>query len=235
MDNKKLINDLVKYIGGKELDSYEEKVEFWKKEFLKKSSLNWSDKIIEAESNFLKSCLIKKKVLNCYNIKSLAPVDEKYNEKIIIYDSNVDSMTVDALVIPASFDITGSKDRKLHELYYCNGIKLRKKILSIMSGEKLQKNEVLITRSYNVLADYIMHVNYDNIQESIINIMECARVNMIKTLVICLDNSIEQLVEIYDVIRDYLSKFDIMFDKVILSIENKEVLEKFIEKLKEEV
>ena len=57
MDNKKLINDLVKYIGGKELDSYEEKVEFWKKEFLKKSSLNWSDKIIEAESNFLKSCL----------------------------------------------------------------------------------------------------------------------------------------------------------------------------------
>ena len=59
MDNKKLINDLVKYIGGKELDSYEDKVEFWKKEYLKKSSLNWSDEIIEAESNFLKSCLIK--------------------------------------------------------------------------------------------------------------------------------------------------------------------------------
>ena len=145
------------------------------------------------------------------------------------------ALSASALVIPASFDITGSKDRKLHELYYCNGIKLRKKILSIMSGEKLQKNEVLITRSYNVLADYIMHVNYDIIRESIINIMECARVNMIKTLVICLDNSIDQLVEIYDVIRDYLSKFDIMFDKVILSIENKEVLEKFIEKLKEEV
>ncbi len=237
MDNEKLMDQLAKSIDKTKagnLHSYKDKVELWKREFDNRSALKWSDKTIDYENQYLKSCLTKKKLLNCYDIKSLAPVEEKYNNKLIIWDDNISSMVVDAIVVPASYDITDVKERKLHDIYYCNGIRIRKKILTIMDGEKLNKNEVLITRSYNVLADYIIHVNYENIRESIINVMECARVNMIKALVICLDNSLDEVREIYDIIIEYLSKFDIMFDKVILSIEQEDVRNSFIEELEKE-
>ena len=234
MNSEELISALVESINrseAKNLKTYEEKVEYWKKEFDNKSALKWSDKTIDLENQYLKSCLSKKKLLNCYEIESLAPVDEKFTNKIIIWDDNISSMVVDALVIPASYDIYTTKEKKLHEVYYYNGIRLRKKIISIMDGEKLNKNEVLITRSYGILADYIMHVNYDNLKESIINIMDCARVNMVKALVICLDNNIEDVRIVYSTITEYLSKFDIMFDKVILSIKDKIVRDKFITEL----
>ena len=236
MNSESLMDKLVESINkteAKKLTSYNEKINYWKKEFDNKSALKWSEKTIDLESQYLKSCLIKKKLLNCYDIVSLAPVEEKDDNKIIIWDDNIGSMVVDALVIPASYDISDTKERKLHDVYYLNGIKLRQKIINIMDGEKLNKNEVLITRSYGVLADYIMHVYYENIRESIINVMECARVNMVKALVICLNNEIEEIREIYSTILEYLSKFDLMFDKVILSIEKKKVREEFIKELSE--
>ena len=236
MNSESLMDKLVESINkteAKKLTSYNEKINYWKKEFDNKSALKWSEKTIDLESQYLKSCLIKKKLLNCYDIVSLATVEEKYDNKIIIWDDNIGSMVVDALVIPASYDISDTKERKLHDVYYLNGIKLRQKIINIMDGEKLNKNEVLITRSYGVLADYIMHVYYENIRESIINVMECARVNMVKALVICLNNEIEEIREIYSTIIEYLSKFDLMFDKVILSIEKKKVREEFIKELSE--
>lgn len=232
MNSENLMDKLVESIdkeAADKLNSYEEKEALWKREFDNKSALKWSEKTIDLENQYLKSCLIKKKLLNCYEVSSLAPVDDKYKDKIIIWDDNVSSMVVDALVIPASYDISDSKERKLHNVYYYNGIRLRKKIISIMDGEKLNKNEVLITRSYGILADYIMHVYYEKIRDSIINVMECARVNMVKTLVICLDNDLEDVKTVYSTVMEYLSKYDIMFDKVILSIEKEKVRKEFIE------
>ncbi len=232
MNSENLMDKLVESIdkeAADKLNSYEEKEALWKREFDNKSALKWSEKTIDLENQYLKSCLIMKKLLNCYEVSSLAPVDDKYKDKIIIWDDNVSSMVVDALVIPASYDISDSKERKLHDVYYYNGIRLRKKIISIMDGEKLNKNEVLITRSYGILADYIMHVYYEKIRDSIINVMECARVNMVKTLVICLDNDLEDVKTVYSTVMEYLSKYDIMFDKVILSIEKEKVRKEFIE------
>ena len=121
MNSEILMDKLVESINkneAKKLDTYDEKVAFWKKEFDNKSALKWSEKTIDLENQYLKNCLTKKKLLNCYEIESLAPVDEKYNNKVIIWDNNVSSMVVDALVIPASYDITGIESDKLHDVYY---------------------------------------------------------------------------------------------------------------------
>ena len=237
MNNENILKELVESINkadAKNLKTDDDRVGYWKKEFDNKSALKWSEKTIDLENQYLKNNLTKKKLLNCYEIKSLALVDDKYKDKIIIWDDNIASMVVDAIVIPASYDISDNKERKIHDVYYYNGIRLRKKILNIMDGEKLKKNEVLITRSYNVLADYIMHVYYDKIRDSIINVMECARVNMVKALVICIGGNLEEVRVVYSTILEYLSKFDIMFDKVILAIENEKIRDEFIEELNKE-
>ena len=224
---KKLVSEISK-ADAKKLETYEDRVKYWMKKFSTKEALKWNDKILDLENQYLKACLAKKKLENCYELESLALIDEKYKEKVIIWDDRVDNLVIDAIVVPSSYDITNSKDKELHNIYYSNGIKLRKKICTIMNGETLGENEVLITRAYGVVADYIMHVNYKDIKKSIINIMECARVNMVKTLVICLDNDVEDIVIAFDTILEYLDKYGDFFDRVVISLENKEIREKFI-------
>ena len=231
MNSEDIIKKLVVAINkkeSKELETYDDRVKYWKKKFSSKESLKWDDRILDLENQYLKACLAKKKLENCYELKSLALVNEKYKDKVIIWDNQVDNLVIDAIVIPSSYDITNSKDRELHNVYYSNGIKLRKKICTIMNGEKLGPDEVLITRAYGVVADYIIHVNYRDIKQSILNVMECARVNMVKTLVICLDNDVEDIVVAFDTIIEYLDKFGDFFDKVVLSIEKEEIRNKFI-------
>ena len=206
MNKENLMDKLVEAINkieSKKCVSYDEKVDFWKKQFDNKSALKWNDSIIDLENQYLKSSLARRKLLNCYDIVSLASVAEEYKDKVIIWDDDVTTMVVDALVIPASYDICDNKERKLHDIYYCNGIRLRKKIITIMDGEKLKKNEVLITRSYNVLADYI-------------------------------GGDIKDVKVVYSTVLEYLSKYDMMFDKVILSIEKKDIRDNFIEELNKE-
>ncbi len=234
MDKEILMQDLVNQINGseaKKTTNYEERLDLWHKEFCKKSALKWSDSIVSLETQYLKTTLANKKMLNGYDIKSLAPVDVRFLDKIIIWDNDVTSMAIDAIAIPASYDIATKGSKQLHDIYYCNGINLRKKLITIMGGEKLKDNEVLITRSYNVLADYIMHVNYVGLKESIINLMECARVNMIKAIAICISGTLEDVKLIYDTVMQYLFKYDMMFDKVIFAIEDRKVREIFIKEL----
>ena len=134
-------------------------------------------------------------------------------------------MCVDAVAIPASSDITLKKNQQNDALYFYNGMKLRQKCLSIMDGTTLKNDEVLITRSYNIPTDYIIHVNYDNLVNSIINILDCSRVNMIKMIAIHIPyNNAKNIKEIYEAIEGYLAKFGIMFHKIILVVDDKDDL-----------
>lgn len=233
LNSEELLKRLVHAINkeeSKDLKSYDERVKYWMNKFSSNGALKWDDKILDLESQYLKSCFVKKKLYNCYEIKSLSLVDEEFKDKIIVWDEDVSSMVIDAIVVPSSKDIiSGNDNKELHDIYYSNGIKLRKKILNIMNGEKLSKDEVLITRSYGILADYIMHVNYNDIKTSILNVLECARVNMIKTIAICLSNKLEEVNLVYDTIIEYLGQYNDYFDKIIIAIENKDVREEFIE------
>ncbi len=231
MNSEDILKKLVHTINkneAKDLDSHEDRIKYWMKKFSSKEALSWDDKVLDLESQYLKSCLTKKPLYNCYEIKNVGFDGTKYGNKIIIWNEDVTSMVVDAIVVPASYDISKEGNKKLHNIYYSNGVKLRKKIINIMNGEKLNKNEVLITRAYGILADYIMHVNYDDIKLSIINVMECSRVNMVKTIAICVNNNLEDTKTIYDTVVEYLDKYNDFFDRVILAIEDAEVRKEII-------
>ncbi len=237
MNSEEILKKLVREINkedAKRLETDEERTNYWTKKFASKEALNWSDKILDLESQYLKSCFVKKKLYNCYDIKSLYSIDCDNDDLVIIWDDNISSMVVDAIVVPASFDIADSKVKDLHSIYYTNGVKLRKKILTIMNGDKLPKDEVLITRSYGILADYIIHVNYDDIKKSTLNILECSRVNMIKTLVICLNDNVDDIMIVYKTILEYLEKYRDYFDKIILSIKDNDVRDKFVQSINDQ-
>ena len=86
---------------------------------------------------------------------------------------------------------------------------------------KILGSEVVITRSYNVPCDFIMHVNYDykDISTTIINILECSRVNMVKSLLIDIDmNDLEMYKTVYESICKYLDKYKDLFDKILIYV-----------------
>ena len=224
MKKEDILKNLIELINNKEaikLDNDKDRRELWKKSFVKKSALKWNDEIISLESQYLKSLLINNKVLNVYDIVNEEGLNSNISffDKVIIWDKDVTNIVADAIVIPASFDISDN-NKELDDFYYLNGIRLRKKIINIMDGEKLAANEVLISRSYGIFADYVIHVNYaDDLKKSVINILECSRVNMIKSLIIKCNFDYKDIVIIYDTIIEYLEKYPEVFDKIILSIE----------------
>lgn len=217
MEEDKYLDEMLSILEVKVTDK-DLKEDIWKQEFIKSNINKWLEKVGSIESKYLISRLKKKDILNCYEIESIITLD---SEKIVFWVGDVSSMCVDAIAIPATFDICDSSKKNINELYYHNGMKLRKKCLDVMEGSKLDLNEVLITRSYNIPTDYIIHVNYGDIIKSIINILDCARINMVKTLVICLDEkNVNIIKKVYDITRDYLDKFGIMFHKIIFKIDD---------------
>lgn len=193
-----------------------------KNKFWEFSVDEWLEKIGDLEQKYLLSRLKSLKISNSYELDDSIKTK---NEQIVFWLGDLSCLCVDAVAIPASSDITLKKDQQNDALYFYNGMKLRQKCLSIMDGTTLKNDEVLITRSYNIPTDYIIHVNYDNLVKSIINILDCSRVNMIKMIAIHIPyNSAKNIKEIYEAIEGYLAKFGIMFHKIILVVDDKDDL-----------
>ena len=171
------------------------------------------------ESNYLKTELIKHKPVNPFELLSLVPVQD-YSDKILFYNGDLASMFIDALAIPAAINM-GEDKHKQHCVYYYNGINLLKKLHVFTKDKPINKGEVVITRSYNVPCDFILHVNYDykDIATSIINILECSRVNMVKSILIDIDmNDLDMYKTVYDTVCKYLDKYKELFDKIIIYV-----------------
>lgn len=230
MNENKYLDELVTKIREKEIlledfdeSSLESKENYWKKAVLVGNLKKWDSNLISLENKFLKNRLVNSKIFNCYELNDAYQL----NDKIFIWCGNDSTICIDAIAIPATFELCNLESKYLYDLYYYNGIKLRLKCLDVMGDTKLVDSELVITRSYNVLSDYIIHVNYsydnqDNFKKAILNILECCRINMIKTIMICLDKEeISFYQEAYEVTNDYLDKFGIMFDKVIFKADRK--------------
>ena len=232
MNNNDFLNELIETIKVKKvynnknvIESYADKLSFWKESVLKSNIRKWDDDLINLENKFLKSLLTKRGICNCYELNE----EYQLSDKIFVWCGDEAAICIDAIAIPVTFELNDSENNYLYDLYYYNGVKLRLKCLDAMNDTKLESSELVITRSYNILSDFIIHVNYsyDDLEcfkKSILNIMNCCRINMIKTIMLCFDKEDMVYYKIaLDVVRDYLNKFGVFFDKVIFKA-NKEIL-----------
>lgn len=197
----------------------EENILKWNELMINKKSSEWTPEDIELESKYLKTELLKHKPVNIYELLSLIPVTN-YEDIIYFYNGDLASIFIDAIAIPIA-DKQGDKKNKQHIVYYYNGINLLKKLDISREVEDVKDGEVIITRSYNIPSDFIIHVKYDykNIETCIINILECSRVNMVKSLLIDIDmNDISLYKETYDAICKYLDTYKDMFDKILIYV-----------------
>lgn len=214
MNKEELLDKLLTRLNVENISkSYRDNLRLWKKCYLKPNFSLWTDEVLKIESAFLKKRLAENKLTNCYD------VGEQVIDKLFLWKGDLSRLCVDAIAIPATSDIV-ALDEDLNNLYYYNGMKLRFKCIKAMNGGKLSNGEVLITRSYNVPTDFILHVNYDfsteeSFKKTIINVLDCARVNMVKTVAITFSSDILYWQYAYQVVSEYLEKFGIMFDRII--------------------
>ncbi len=215
----KYLSELLEKHNIEVSEDNEENIRRWN-DFVDKCDLDSiSNDEVQLESNYLKTELIKHKPVNIFELLSIIPVKD-YSDKILFYNDDLASVFIDAMAVPAAAD-TGDRGDKQHCVYYYNGINLRKKLNMFTKDKPINEGEVVITRSYNVPCDFIMHVNYDykDISASIINILECSRVNMVKSVLIDIDmNDLEMYKTVYDNVCKYLDKYNALFDKVIIYV-----------------
>ena len=215
----KYLSELLEKHNIEVSDDNEENIKKWNDLVDSSDVESFSNEEVILESNYLKTELIKHKPVNIFEMLSLIPVLD-YSDKILFYNGDIASMFIDAIAVPAAAD-TGDRGDKQHCVYYYNGINLRKKLNIYTQDKPINDSEVVITRSYNVPCDYILHVNYDykDISTTIINILECCRVNMIKSVLIDIDmNDLEMYKTVYDSVCKYLDKYKVLFDKIIIYV-----------------
>jgi len=215
----KYLEELLKKNNIKLGKNDEENILKWNELMINKKSSEWTSEDIELESKYLKEELLKHRPVNIFELLSLIPVPN-YEDKIFFYNGDLASVFIDAIAIPIA-DKQGERKDKQHNVYYYNGISLLKKLDISREVEDVKKGEVIITRSYNVPSDFIIHVNYDykDIEASIINILECSRVNMVKSLLIDIDmNDISLYKTVYDAVCKYLDTYKDMFDRILIYV-----------------
>ena len=214
MNKEEILDQLLTELKVENISkSYRDNLRLWKKCYDKPNFSLWTDEVLKLESKFLKKRLAEGKLTNCYK------VGEPVIDKLVLWKGDLSRLCVDAIAVPATTDIV-SLDEDLNNIYYYNGMKLRFKCIKAMNGAKLNNGEVLITRSYNIPSDYIIHVNFDYATESsfkktIINILDCARVNMVKTLAVTFSSDILYWKYAYQVVKEYLKQYGAMFDQIL--------------------
>ena len=241
MDKKILLKKLLEYFKVDNIpDNLNELRKLYKKIVLSLEEYDIPDEILVTEDKYLIAELMNKKLVDGekYNPININ-LDNKYlhGDTVCLMEGDISGIYADVLINPvnSSFDLT--KDNKV---YLNAGMKLRKKCLDLIKDKELNPTEILITRAYNLISDFIIHVvlpsqeNYDTeLGMCYFNVLECANNNIAKTVVlrdISNNNNKDILVKS---IMDYLDKDSCQIEKIIIVADKDEDFEEYIDVLEQ--
>ena len=121
MNNNDFLNELIETIKVKKvynnknvIESYADKLSFWKESVLKSNIRKWDDDLINLENKFLKSLLTKRGICNCYELNE----EYQLSDKIFVWCGDEAAICIDAIAIPVTFELTDSENNYLYDLYY---------------------------------------------------------------------------------------------------------------------
>lgn len=249
MNKKVFLDRILKYfIEDDSLipDSLEDKIKLWENVVTTKELKNIPEDILIAEDKFLRLDLINRKLTDG---EKLQTVNQTLNtsidngNKICLWKGDITTIYSDLIVNPTTNKclLRESIDNKKmdYNIFLRSGMRLGIKCSSLLKDEILDEADILITRAYNLPCDYIIHVVVPNIEDSTLeiekilgmcymNVLECAKNNMVKTIVVpCIGlNSkldVNKLVEIsVNTVIKFLKENKGCMEKVIFQVDNDE-------------
>lgn len=247
MNKKILLDRIIEYFLG-DIDiptELEEKIKLWEEVVKNEDLKEVPENILVDEDKFLRLELINRKLTDG---EKLAPIDKtigsfhKYANKLALWDGDITTIYADLIVNPTTISMLKRDNFDSNEAGYNvflrSGMRLGLKCMAIASNEDLDASDILVTRAYNLPCDYIIHVVLPNFSselssedEKIItmsyrNVLECAKNNMAKTIVIpCIGldyykNNLKLVQLAVDTVVKFIDENDKAFDKIIFQVDN---------------
>lgn len=253
--NKKIFLDrIIKYfLGDSEIPAELDDMKRLWEDLVKSNDIKEvPENILSDEDKFLRLELINRKLTDG---EKVATIDKtlgsliKYSDKIALWNGDITTIYADSIVNPTTISMLRREDVDSNNIGYDvflrSGMRLGLKCMSLVNDEELSLSDILITRAYNLPCDYIIHVIISNFsfelsqeEEKIIsmsyrNILECAKNNTAKTIVIpcigidsCKNVQKLALVAIKTVVK-FLEENDKVFDKVIFQVGNDDMYNEY--------
>lgn len=254
MNKKILLDRIIEYFLG-DIDTpteLEEKIKLWE-EIVKSEDLKEvPENILVDEDKFLRLELINRKLTDGEKIATLDKTTgsiHKHANKFSLWNGDITTIYADLIVNPTTISMLKRDNFDSNEAGYNvflrSGMRLSLKCMSIVSNEELDASEILVTRAYNLPCDYIIHVVLPNFSgelssedEKIItmsyrNVLECAKNNMAKTIVVpcigfpsCKDSL--KLVQLaVDTIVKFIDENEKVFDKIIFQVDSSDLYDMY--------
>lgn len=254
MNKKILLDRIIEYFLG-DIDiptELEEKIKLWEEVVKSEDLKEVPENILVDEDKFLRLELINRKLTDG---EKLAPIDKtigsfhKYANKLALWDGDITTIYADLIVNPTTISMLKrdnfDSNKASYNVFLRSGMRLGLKCMSIASNEDLDASDILVTRAYNLPCDYIIHVVLPNFSselssedEKIItmsyrNVLECAKNNMAKTIVIpCIGldsckNSLKLVQLAVDTVVKFIDENDKAFDKVIFQVDNSDLYDMY--------
>jgi O-acetyl-ADP-ribose deacetylase (regulator of RNase III) len=250
MDKKILLDKLLNFFGVLDIpeelkdkrDLYEDLVMSNKKEI--------TNEYLDDEDKYLRAELVNRKLIDaekypCIN-KTLN--DEYINgDKVALIKADYLDIYTDVLINPVDKSFNFKRGLKTSKRIFLNaGMRLRKKCVDL-GAEDLLPGDVLITRAYNLLSDFVIHVVLPSekgnkkveLGISYFNNFECANNNLAQILVLpslefkkyglTFEEGIETA--LYETMK-YLANGKCLFEKVILCVDTDKDFDVVVDKLK---
>ncbi len=254
MDKKILLDKILSYLindKSKELpDTLEDKISMWEELVTNLDSDFVDSEILSTEDKYLRVELLNRKLTDGEKLKTINELldsEIKHSERIALWQGDITTMYADVLVNSMSTNVEdyGKKGSLTYQIFLRSGMRLRLKFREVMKDSKLEVTDYLVTRAYNLPSDYIVHVvlpdnDLDLLKKCYLNVLECARNNMAKTIVLpCLGTGSEKFsyedsakVAI-EAVNEFLDKYEKEIDKVIFNVLDDDVFDLYSDMLTE--
>lgn len=248
MNKKLLLDNIIESLGYKkdipqELD---DKKKIYEELVINNKNFNLKENVLLNDDKYLRLELIRKKLLDGEKIKTVDSSlgsSSSYASVLALWKGDITSIYCDAIVNSVSGDFSIPKKKSLdYDIRLRSGLRLRQKINDILDGNNLEECSSIITRAYNLPCDFIIHSyvpeydendeekSFNNLKEAYLSIMECAKNNLAKVLVLpalgtgCGAYPKERAIEVAILaVKEYLGKYKDYFTKVIFDVDNDEL------------
>ena len=253
MDKKILLEKLIKYLDkdAQIPESLEEMKDLWKRLVLELDNYDIPRDILDTEDKFLRLELLNQKLTDGEKYGTIN-YNYRHGDKIALREGDITSIYGDVIVNPINKDFNFKDNDLFKHIVLQSGLRLRKKCKESFDISELSTSEVLITRAYNMLSDFLIHVvvpvvedevtedNKVELKMSYFNVLECANNNMAKIVVLPILGYVDNKFPLEDAVRIavkevvyYLDKPNCTLEKVIFNVSTDEEYEMYLKVLDE--